>query len=408
MGNSVMLNGVEYAGEQIAYKDSTYELVSKVAYLIGVPLRIFQNEHEPPKIEIYDRLEQDKNARIIRNLCIIRTAIERNYRKINDIMRMEYRGLLSMPEIIPASSMQQLSNDGISFIKKSSTKLCHHIIEINRLISDRINNCKSLFPIWINWTYIKELFIMPNGLTEDGTKDAADIYYASLSYYPYQMYINWVPMDEGNVLYNDKKFATLLYQWHCDAFTEYSKVSDAGAFVKNNIYDFIDDSEKTVLVVDCENSDPYKLCATLKNLDYEVMQKITAIILFDDVHTATAWRILENYTRIPVEHIMIEREKCGPDMKAALAESGIFYCYLDDFYSGNSEDIKKNALFKEMYRWIDNSVHLNVNDMFDAALRNTRIEMSPAERRQFYEKHIRHMTLTIDENGNVSIELKRG
>lgn len=412
MGNSVMLNGVEYAGEQIAYKDSTYELVSKVAYLIGVPLRIFQNEHEPPKIEIYDRLEQDKNARIIRNLCIIRTAIERNYRKINDIMRMEYRGLLSMPEIIPASSMQ---------------------------------------------------FIMPNGLTEDGTKDAADIYYASLSYYPYQMYINWVPMDEGNVLYNDKKFATLLYQWHCDAFTEYSKVSDAGAFVKNNIYDFIDDSEKTVLVVDCENSDPYKLCATLKNLDYEVMQKITAIILFDDVHTATAWRILENYTRIPVEHIMIERikqnkslvdikltaracqehyqkqvdsfvivssdsdywglisslpdarflvmierEKCGPDMKAALAESGIFYCYLDDFYSGNSEDIKKNALFKEMYRWIDNSVHLNVNDMFDAALRNTRIEMSPAERRQFYEKHIRHMTLTIDENGNVSIELKRG
>ena len=49
MGNSVMLNGVEYAGEQIAYKDSTYELVSKVAYLIGVPLRIFQNEHEPPK-----------------------------------------------------------------------------------------------------------------------------------------------------------------------------------------------------------------------------------------------------------------------------------------------------------------------------------------------------------------------
>ena len=161
---SLNQNGIEYNGEQIAYKDSTYELVSKVAYLIGVPLRIFQNEHEPPKIEIYDRLEQDKNARIIRNLCIIRTAIERNYRKINDIMRMEYRGLLSMPEILPMSSMQQLSNDGISFIKKSSTKLCHHIIEINRLISDRINNCKSLFPIWINWAYIKELYEKPDSI----------------------------------------------------------------------------------------------------------------------------------------------------------------------------------------------------------------------------------------------------
>ena len=51
------------------------------------------------------------------------------------------------------------------------------------------------------------------------------------------------------------------------------------------------------------------------------------------------------------------------------------------------------------------SVDIFSDDMFDAALRNTRIEMSPAERRQFYEKHIRHMTLTIDENGNVSIEL---
>lgn len=382
--------------------------------------------------------------------------------------------LIKLPEALSASNSSRRGKKGLSLhntLCNIGQELNANLTEINSNIpteySDAIRQLQNKdgfnLRAYINSYISGEVFIMPNGLTEDGTKDAADIYYASLSYYPYQMYINWVPMDEGNVLYNDKKFATLLYQWHCDAFTEYSKVSDAGAFVKNNIYDFIDDSEKTVLVVDCENSDPYKLCATLKNLDYEVMQKITAIILFDDVHTATAWRILENYTRIPVEHIMIERikqnkslvdikltaracqehyqkqvdsfvivssdsdywglisslpdarflvmierEKCGPDMKAALAESGIFYCYLDDFYSGNSEDIKKNALFKEMYRWIDNSVHLNVNDMFDAALRNTRIEMSPAERRQFYEKHIRHMTLTIDENGNVSIELKRG
>ena len=133
MGNSVMLNGIEYAGEQIAYKDSTYELVSKVAYLIGVPLRIFQNEHEPPKIEIYNRLEQDKNARIIRNLCIIRTAIERNYRKINDIMRMEYRGLLSMPEIIPASSIATdcVSCDNIFLYRHKMygvQKAFHHLL----------------------------------------------------------------------------------------------------------------------------------------------------------------------------------------------------------------------------------------------------------------------------------------
>ena len=34
-------------------------------------------------------------------------------------------------------------------------------------------------------------------------------------------------------------------------------------------------------------------------------------------------------------------------------------------------------------------------------------EMSAAERKQFYEKHIRNMSLVIDDDGNVSIELKR-
>lgn len=448
--------------EIIAYKDSTYELVSKVAYLIGVPKRIFENEHEAPQLEIYEQLDKDKTARIVRNLCVVRTSIERNFKHINDKMRMEYKTILSMPEYVPSDSLNQLTADGINFIKKSSTKLAHHIIEINRLISDRINNCKPLFPLWINWQYIKDIFIMPNGLTEEGTKLAADLYYSNLSYYPYQVYINWIPADEGNVLYNDKKFATLLYQWHNDYFGEMSKVSDAGTYVKSNIYDYIEDSDKVVVVVDCENSDPYKLVATLKNLNSDYTQKIASIILFDDVHTASAWRILEEFTKIPVEHmmiervkqskslvdimltaracqehytnnvdsfiivssdsdywgliqslpyarflVMIEREKCGPDMKAALVSSGIFFCYIDDFYSANAEEIKHSALFREMYRYIDNHVQMNVNEMFSEALRATRIDMADAEKKQFFHRYIRSMQMSISDDGDVVIEFKR-
>ena len=217
-----------------------------------------------------------------------------------------------------------------------------------------------------------------------------------------------------------------------------------------------------VMAVDCENSDPYRLCATLKGLDADVTAKIQKIMLFDDVNTVNAWKILESHTSIPVEHIMtervkrtkslvdieltamtcmehyknhvdsfiivssdsdywglisslpdarflvmIEREKCGPDMKAAMANSGIFYCYIDDFYSGNSDDIKRNALFTELYRYLDDALKLNVNDMLDAALKATRIEMTPAAKRQFFDKHIKRMSLVIDSDGNASIELRR-
>ena len=452
----------DFEDERIRYKDSTYDIVSKVAFLIGVPKRIFENEHEPAKLDIYDRLINDKNARIIRNLCIIRTSIERGFKHINEKMKYQYVGLLSMPEYIPKESIDQLTFDGINFYKTSNTKLSQHIVEINRIISDRINNCKSIFPVWLNWDYIRELFIMPNGLSEQGTKDAIGPFFENMDYYPYQMYINWQPRREGNILYNDKKFVTLLYQWHNDYFADYSKVSDAGSFVKSNIYEFIDDADKVVMAVDCENSDPYRLCATLKGLDADIIAKIQKMMLFDDVHTVDAWRILESHTKIPVEHIMtervmqskslvdieltamtcrehyrnlvdsfiivssdsdywglistlpeakflvmIEREKCGPDMKAALANSGIFYCYIDDFYTGDGEDLKRNALFNELYRALDEALNLNVNELFEKALKATRIDMAPAAKRQFFDKYIKQMQLVIDEDGNASIELRR-
>lgn len=314
--------------ERIAYKDSTYAIVSKVAYLIGVPKRIFENEHEPPQLDVYRQLDFDKNARIIRHLCIVRTSIERNFKYINDKMRTELKSILSLPQFVPAESISQLSADGINFVKKSSTQLSGHIVEINRIISDRINNCKNLFPLWLNWQYIRELFLMPDGLREESTKDAAAVYYNGLSFYPYQMYINWTPQDEGNILYSDKKLVTLLYQWHQDEFTDLGKVSDAGSFIKGNIYDFIDDGEKVVIVVDCENVDPYKLSATLRGLSRNYTDKIASIILFDDIHASSGWDLLERFTTIPVEHIEIERVKQNKslvDMRLAMRVSQEFY-----------------------------------------------------------------------------------
>lgn len=448
--------------ELLQYKDSTYEIVSKVGYLIGVPTRFFGHDKNNLQKDIYDELDNDKNARIIRNLCLIRAAIEKHYTHINNKMRYEYKKLSTISEYIPVEAINQLTLDGIVFLKNSNTRLFQHVIELNKHISDRINNCKTLFPLWLNWNYIKELFIMPNGLTEKGVKSAGEIYCAHKKYYPYQTYINWTPRECGNVLYNDKKFASILYAVNNDEFAEYSKVSDAGTFVKESIYDYIEENKKIVVVVDCENSDPYKLCATLRNLDHKYTQKISSIILFDDIHTATTWRILEQFTEIPVEHVMIERVKenkslvdikltaracqehykndvdafiivssdsdywglisslpdakflvmierasCGHDLKHALNNAGIFYCFIDDFYSGNTEDIKHRALFQEMHKYISNVIKLNVNEMFEEALIQTRIEMTEAEKKQFFNKYVKNLELSISAEGNVVIEFKK-
>lgn len=456
-------NYKEFEDEGLRYQDSTYEIVSKVAYLIGVKKKIFDKEDEPPKLDIYEQLDKDRNARIVRHLCVIRSSIEHAYGPISDIMKYEGRSILSIPRYIPQDSVDQLTADGINFCKKSSTQLFHHIIEINRLIGDRINNCKKLFPDWLNWSYIRDLFIMPDGLTKAGTHAAADTFFTHLECYPYMMYINWTyPYSCGNILYNDKKFVTLLYEWHNDAFTDYSKVSDVGSFVRDSICEFIDDASRVVMMVDCENSDPYRLCAALRGLDSASAAKIRKIILIDGTQTVRAWGILERYTNILVEHIqterikqnkslvdieltartctehykylvdsfvlvssdsdfwglvsalpdarflfMVEREKCGPDMKTALAKNGIFYCYIEDFYSGPSDEIQKAALSDEISRHLRDALHLNINEVFDRALWETHIELTPEAKCQFYDKYIRNMTVLIDEEGNVSLALNK-
>ncbi|MBQ7916460.1 MAG: hypothetical protein IJ315_06705 [Firmicutes bacterium] len=437
---------------------NTFKIVSQVGYLLGVPQYIFEREGEPLQIERYNRLEKNKNARLVRNLCILRTVMMKKYKSIQDKMKFEYKTLQSIEEI-PQDILQMLREDGIEILKSKST-IDDYLFNINQLISDRINNCRDIFPLWLNWSYVRSLFIMPNGTKENGIKEAMDLFYEQREVYPYALYLNWKPRDAGNILYNDKKFVTLLYGWNNDSFKDFSKVSDVGNTTKKSIYDFLDDSERTVVVVDCENSDPYKLCATLSDFKQDAIKKIKKIMLFNDVHAASGWNMLEDYTIVPVEHlmverikenkslvdirltagtckefyqnevdsfiivssdsdywglisslpearflVMIEREKCGPDMKTAMINSGIFYCYIDDFYSGDT-DIKMNALVREIYRYLKDAIHLNVNEMLDKAFFSTRIVMSEAEKSQFYNRYIKPMHLIIEKEGNVKIQLQ--
>mgnify|MGYP004554960023 CR=1 FL=1 len=451
-----------YAG----YKNSTRIIVSYVAYLIGVRKSIFENDYEPPRLEIYEELEKDKNAKIIRELCRLRCDIERNFGKINDKMKHEFKTLQTLGDLVPLDALNYLASEGISIIKKKNTQPVDYVIEINRYICDRINNCRGLFPIWVDWNYIREIFIMPNGLSVQGTKAAAEIFYGQKNSFPYQMYINWTPGDDGNILFNDKKFLTLLYRQNGNIFEDISRVTDAGAGVKKNIYDFISESKKVVLVVDCENSDPYKLIATLKNLEADQISKLTKIILYNDVHASTAWTIFEKHARgITVDHIMTERvkdskslvdmklsngvfrefyanlvdsfiiaasdsdywaliedlpearflvmlewSKCGQDIKDALESRKIFYCYIDDFCTGNSNDIKIEALLREIRLYLDR-VPLskwNVNEMLREVYHNTRVTMTEAEESQFYNTYIRYMSLVIEQpSGAVSIRFRK-
>ena len=427
-------------------------------YLIGVPKEIFDRGQLDG--EHYAKMNQNKNARIIRNLCLIRNGIEQNYTKISAAFYHDIKNLHTLPQYIDQEAIQKLSQDGIQIIK-ANYPLDKYVMDINREIANRINNVKSLLPIWLKWNYVRPLFIMPNGTKPEGVKAAGNEYNAHRGDYPFQVYINWGGSGQGNILFNDKKFVSLLYEEHEDCFQDMSKVTDAGNIAKDGIYAFLNQAQQAAIVVDGENSDPYKLYAMLNNLDQNaLLSKISKILLFDDVHASSAWEVLNEFTEIPVERILLQRvkedksfldirlsvgvckefyqnkidsfilafsdsdywgliptleearflvlveeEKVSGAIRHTLEDAGITYCYLDDFCTGNSNQIKERALLKELRQRLEEEVNFNIQDILREVYEVTRADMAAGEKNQFYARYIKPMHIEIDQDGEVYLSL---
>lgn len=274
------------------YRNNAYNVTSIFGFLIGVTDDQFKDETNPAMMEgVYKKLVLNKNARVIRNLCMVRTALEKNYLRVAEVIRSSLINIDSLPKYIPQKSIWELQSDGIT-LAKSHHDVDQYIITINKEISNRITNVKSLFPEWLNWNYVKELFIMPNGYTKEGIKGEGNFYNSNRNRYPYQVYMNWTRDDVGNILYCDEKFVKLLYEYHEDYFTDNQLVRNAGDLTVKSIDDFLEAAKTAIFVVDCENSNPVKLASVLSNLTSEQKERIKDVLLFDSHYTNDGWEMM--------------------------------------------------------------------------------------------------------------------
>lgn len=461
-GASILETAAENASAPNPY--TRYNVVtSAAAYLLGVRKEHFGDSDSKYDINTCESFEGKKPAKIMRNLCIVRTAIEHNFSRIITKQRDEHISILLMPEYVPREAILYLQEERV--IGPSSTSDPQSLMrDVNKAINERIHNCRNCFPDWVNWNYIRPIFIMPNGLTEEGMKEAADKFYSSYNSYPFHIWINWdfyEGEDLGNILYSDSKFVPLLYMRNNDEFREMSRISDISDATRENVYDFIAKAGKLIALVDCENSDPYSLCATINGMDPIIRSKISKVFLFDDVHAASAWKHLRHYVDIPIEHkvirrikeqkslvdmtlavqacrecftngvdsillissdsdywaliselpetrflVLVEHTKVGPDLRAKLSENKYHYAYLDSFYSGKSASIKTGVLAAEIREML--TIDLNVKDIMKQAVKNGRMDLSESEERAFYDKYLRSIKLEIGDNGDLSIVMKQG
>ena len=430
-----------------------HDIADTVGYLLGVPQE-YINE------ETYTQLQKAKPARVIRNLCTLRSDLIRNGGLICNAMKLDKtKSLLGQKDYISEEAQKQLAADHINWHRGSVRHIAECVISLNNEISNRINNCKDLFPVWLRWDFIKALFIMPGGTTKKGVDTAVTLFLENKRLYPYQTWLNWRAEDVGNILFDDQKFVSTLYAQNNFTFNSASRVSDMGSFVKDKIYEFIGTGKKVVMAVDCENADPLKVCAAVKSLPAKYAEKISKIILFDDDQTSPVWRKIKNFLDIPVEHIaverivrfkslvdttltatvskehylnsvdafilvssdsdywglistltdakflvMVERKNCSEDMKAVLKQSKVYHCYIDDFYTGDVDDIKYRIILQSVEKALE-SVTIDLSEILNRAVSDNFIDASGTERRQLFDTYLRKASLTIDDAGVAHISI---
>ncbi len=447
--------GLEELAKLNLFKKNQTEVTSKIAYLIGVKedklKQFFEDEEE--EINILEK----SSCKVIRNLSILRTKLLTNYLKTENAFRYELQNLDRME--LYMDEVRMLQKCGVQIIR-ANYRVNKYIVDINNLIVNRIDECRNIFPDWLEWKYVRRMFIMPDGTKEDRIIRESKKFNANRAYYPFGCYANWEAVDEGNVLISDKKFLKALYAQNNDWFAGEDKVTDVNDSVKSGIYDFIGRNEVIDVVVDCENSDAYRLYSTLKGLDDEKISKINKVILYDDVHTTPAWKMLTeefggvinfeyilverlNESKSLVDHkmitdisrehyredvgafiivssdsdywaiidsiedadflVMVEKEKVGRDIKNAMDDKGIFYCYINDFCSSKVGEFQNKVLDAELKTRLEKALELNAQELLRSVYYAARITPNEAEKENYYNKHIRTLKLVIDESGNLKI-----
>ena len=460
-------------------KALSMHIVSMTGYLLGVKQEIFGREY---RMATYEELEKNPDAKILRTLCIIRNTLLKNFGRIKTELRNNIQGIDKLTDFFDPKLFSYLHSQGIQFVR-SNAQAMRYLINANTLINERVNAVRRLYPMWVEWDYIRKLFQMPKGGNEKEVTRAIDLFHDVYNCYPYHCYVNW-PMDDirafyeepdhelnpqpgGNIMLNDRKFLILLYRVNGTEFTEWRYVTDISDNVRDDLSAFLESCQRIVLAVDCENSDPYKLCAVLQGLreaalrsnDGDCIRKIQKILLYDDVHTIDAWAILKDYVNVPIEHyltervnehkslvdlqltagvvtehwknnvdgfllassdsdfwglikslpsarfmVLLEKDKYGEYLTDALKLNDIGYCIMDDF-AGNVEDIKTGAMNKSIETYLAERVQLNVDEMLHDLYSELRIDMTEKQKRQFRERLLKNFRVKVDSSGELSIRV---
>lgn len=311
------------------------------AYLLGLDMEKYDISFID-HMEIPVELDNNKEALILRNLCILRNNLLNSYDSLSSFFSTTLRNIIDSPSV-DQSCVKYLKSVGID-LRITNARASDYIRSISDIINDyakRISN-SDLLPEWAS-SVLRECYCgiftvqkRVSGVT------LAKIYSRLRKKYPYQLFVGFdLSTYTHNLLYRDSMlFSNIQTLAGVKDVVSYDRLLVAtsqdldpdneaeGTFTltredtKNALSDFLGNSSKILIIVDCENTHVDTVVAVINDVSRSnIKGNKYKIVLVDDEKCHEDWEIVKLFTNFEVEHIEMHRlksQKSTVDMRLAL------------------------------------------------------------------------------------------
>lgn len=273
-------------------------LCSKIAYLIGVKEdNFYPAENERGLLRpVFEEMDKNRDAQIVRDLCILRFRMIRNNAKIQQAFMFGGCNIGTLPqetgkdgtefELLPRDAIRRLHRNGIDvFMNRPSVYA--YLMLLNRNLSQQLDRpaVRQLIAPEVNWQYIRRMFLFPTDTTEKNVMNAVSEYFQNRTRYPYACYINWAG-GSGNILINDDQFLQRLYEYNEDYW------GDPGSEEMQALNQFLGGSEDVLVLVDCATTDLASLEELHRRAETWYASHIAKIVLLCPAAAKDLWQPL--------------------------------------------------------------------------------------------------------------------
>lgn len=247
-------------------------LVTVIAYLSGVSKEVLDTKFNNSSLDLVSR---NDDCVSIRELTILRNTIINSYKFKSVIVsfKSEYK--------LPYTSKSEC------------------VLVINQILREKFSSLKNLFPSYVNFSLLEEFICFNRNETLSDVQKAINNYMKNRNKYVHELFLNYNYNKVVNYLFlNDKYFMNILSLDR--EIPNNTKISALEYFTNN--------TNKLLILVDCENTDVYKFYGFLRSLNQQTINKIKRVLLINDHDNQNkVWDIIKRFFDMDIQSIQVSR-----------------------------------------------------------------------------------------------------